>query len=150
MKERREYFELSEANFLIPTLEFYFAELAHIQREANELIAKAAKIGLKLSLDEKRKPTGNKMRDKLQVQFDALVNTYADILDEIHELGVVIEDPDLGTVKFYSWVDGEEVVLSWQYGESEIKHWFKVTEDFMARRPLCSSKEPDSCQSQLH
>ena len=136
MHEQREYFEVHEANAMIPTLEYYFAELARIQREVNGLTARAAELGITITASDEFKPTGNKLRDRLQRQIASLASDYADIIEEIHEMGVIIEDPDLGTVNFYSWVDGEEVILSWQYGEPEINHWFRVTEDFMARRPL--------------
>ena len=150
MHEQRAYFEISEANSLIPTLEYFFAELARLQRDANSVMSKAEKLGIKLSLDGKKKTGVNKIRDKLQGEFEMLTSSYAEVLDEVHELGVIIEDPDLGTVNFYSWVDGEEVILSWQYGEPEIKHWFKVTEDFMARRSLTLICEKEFSQPQVH
>lgn len=136
MHESREYFDVSEANALIPTLEFYFAELARIQREVNELTLKAQKLGIMLDVTGAKVSSNNALRERLQHRCTVLANEYADIIDEVHELGVVIEDPDLGTVNFFSWVDGDEVILSWQYGEPEVGHWYKVTEDFMARRPL--------------
>ena len=136
MHERRSYFDVHEANALIPKLDFYFAQLARIQREVNKIARRAEQLGVKLSFDAKPEETGNRIRDTLQSKCAELANEYADIVDEVHEIGVVIEDPDVGTVNFYSWVDGEEVILSWQYGESEIAHWFRANEDFMARRPL--------------
>lgn len=150
MHEQREYFELSEANALIPTLEYYFAELARIQREVNDLTIKAEKLGIRIVQEDNPKPTGNKLRDRFQREIAVLASDYADIIDEIHELGVVVEDPDLGTVNFFSWVDGEEVVLSWQYGEPEINHWFRVTEDFMARRPLKIFPDTQTQHPPLH
>ncbi len=136
MHEHREYFDVYQANDLVPKLEFHFSQLARVQREVNELAAQAEKCGVKLSFEDVLMPTGTTLRDGVQRKFAVLAREYTDVVDEIHSLGVVIEDPDLGTVNFYSWIDGEEVVLSWQYGEAAVHHWFKVTEDFMARRPL--------------
>jgi hypothetical protein len=150
MHECREYFDLSEANALIPTLEYYFAELARIQREVNELTLRAQKLGVTLDVTDATGVASNALKEKLQQQCTMLASEYADIIDEVHELGVVIEDPDLGTVNFYSWVDGDEVVLSWQYGEPEVSHWFKVTEDFMARRPLDPRPSSSECLPSLH
>lgn len=150
MHEHREYFEVHEANALVPTLEFYFSDLARIQKEVNSLAAKAERLGVELSLSDSPAPTGHPLRDKLQEQCVALAGEYSDIVDEIQDLGVIVEDPDLGTVNFFSWVDGEEVILSWQYGEPEIGHWFKVTEDFMARRPLMTTSQATRIQPSLH
>ena len=59
MHERREYFELHEANALIPQLEYYFGELARIQREVNRLAKEADNYGITLSLDEINAIGGN-------------------------------------------------------------------------------------------
>jgi hypothetical protein len=150
MHEHREYFDVHEANALIPTLEFYFSELARIQKEVNELAAKAKRLGVELSIEERPEPTGHPIRDALQERCVGLAGEYSDIVDEIQDLGVIVEDPDLGTVNFFSWVDGEEVILSWQFGEPEIGHWFKVTEDFMARRPLGPQSQSTRLQPPLH
>ncbi len=150
MHESREYFDLAEANALIPTLEFYFAELARIQREVNELTLRAQKLGIVLDMNGRMSSSGSVIKERLQQRCTALASEYADIIDEVHELGVVIEDPDLGTVNFFSWVDGDEVILSWQYGEPEVSHWFKVTEDFMARRPLDSGSASSEHMPSLH
>ena len=150
MHERREYFELSEANTMVPTLEYHFAELARIQREVNEVVMQAEKLGVTIQTEGDPVRTGNALRDKLQEKCTALASEYADIIDEVHELGVVIEDPDLGTVNFYSLVDGEEVILSWQFGEPEVGHWYKVTENFMARRPLYVDAEPNALHPPVH
>ncbi len=150
MHERREYFEINEANSMVPTLEFYFGELARIQREVNDVVHQAEKLGVKIQTEGDPIRTGNPLRDRLQEKCAALASEYADIIDEVHELGVIIEDPDLGTVNFYSLVDGEEVVLSWQFGEPEVGHWFKVSEDFMARRPLYHDAEPNNIHPPVH
>lgn len=138
MHESREYFDIMTANELVPKLDYFFAELARVQREVNDLAQQASRCGVKLKFDDALMPpaTGSDLRDTFQRKFATLAREYTDIIDEVHALGVVVEDPDLGTVNFYAWIDGEEVVLSWQYGEREVRHWFRVNEDFLARRPL--------------
>lgn len=150
MYDRREYFDLSEANTLIPMLEFYFAELARIQREVNEVVMQAEKLGVKIATEGEAVRTGNPIRDRLQSRCTALASEYADIIDEIHEMGVMVEDPDMGSVNFYSHLDGEEVILSWQYGEREVAHWFRISEDFMARRPLRMDVGAGEHRPQVH
>ena len=141
MHEQREYFDVYEANALIPKLEYYFGELACLQREVNRLAKEAEKLGIQLTLDEEPRMTGNRAHDIFRHKCAALTREYSDILDDIHGLGVIVEDPDLGVVNFYSLIDGDEVILSWQYGEAEIGHWYRTNEDFMARRPLRNESE---------
>jgi hypothetical protein len=150
MHERREYFEIHEANALIPQLEYYFGELARIQCEVNRLAKEADKYGIKLSLDEHFTNGDNVANDILQRKCTVLAKEYSDIIDEIHSLGVVVEDPDLGVVNFYSLSEGDEVILSWQYGEPQVGHWYRSNEDFMARRPLSGDSGANSSQPPLH
>jgi hypothetical protein len=142
--EQREYFDLYEANALIPKLEYYFGELARLQRGVNRLAKEAEKLGVELTADEKPKLTGNLGVDIFRRKCSTLAREYADIMDEIHSLGVIVEDPDLGVVNFYSLIEGDEVILSWQYGEAEVTHWYRANEDFMARRPLQDVSEGTS------
>jgi hypothetical protein len=150
MHERREYFEIHEANALIPQLEYYFGELARIQREVNRLAKEADKYGIKLTLDDLQESGGNVANDILRRKCSVLTKEYSDLIDEIHSLGVVVEDTDLGLVNFYSLSEGDEVILSWQYGEPQVSHWYRSNEDFMARRPLNPDSNSQEAQAPLH
>lgn len=138
MHERRTYYDLEEANAMIPRLEILFAELARIQRKVNSLSEYAAKIGIDLCLDGvlAGRKSVNPIKRQLEDRIVSLTQEYDEKLTEIHEFGVVVDDLSHGIVNFYSWFDGNEVFLSWQYGEPEIGHWHAVTENSIARRPL--------------
>lgn len=150
MHESRDYFDIHEANALIPQLEYYFGELARIQREVNRLAREARQHGIELSLEEECKLDGDMAENILRRKCKKLAKEYSDVIDDIHSLGVVVEDPDLGVVNFYSLADGDEVILSWQYGEPQVGHWYRSNEDFMARRPLNTDSGSKSSQPPLH
>lgn len=138
MHEKRMYYDIEEANALIPRLEFLFAELAKIQRKVNSLSDYAGRIGVDLRLDEAL--LGSRSRHPVRRQLEGrileLTKEYTEKLDEINELGVIVDDIDFGIVNFYSWIGGGDIFLSWQYGEPKITHWHAVTENSIARRPL--------------
>ncbi len=139
MHERRSYYTIDEANSLIPRLELLFAELGRIQNKVNELSRRARELGIELGPDEaagETETTGHPVAYLLHRQFRRLSEEYAGLLDEIHALGVVIEDLDHGIVSIYSWLGRDEILLSWQYGENEVRHWHAVGEDAEHRRPL--------------
>jgi hypothetical protein len=56
--------------------------------------------------------------------------------EAIHELGGLVKDPERGLVDFPALRDGEEVLLCWELGEAEIRHWHGVEEGFAGRKEL--------------
>jgi len=60
----------------------------------------------------------------------------AGIVEEIHELGLLVKDLDTGLVDFPSLRDGEEVLLCWQLGEYEVAFWHGLEDGFAGRQPL--------------
>jgi hypothetical protein len=68
------------------------------------------------------------MRDDL-----AEVRSY---LLELEELGVKLEDPELGLVTLRGLHQGEVVNLCWKVGEDRIRFWFPNGGEYASRRPL--------------
>jgi len=59
-----------------------------------------------------------------------------DTLAELEEIGVQVKDLDKGLLDFPSVMDGQEVLLCWKLGESEIGFWHTADEGFAGRKPL--------------
>jgi len=55
---------------------------------------------------------------------------------ELEELGVKVEDPELGLVTMRGLHRGEVVNLCWKLGEDRVRFWFPKDGDYAARRPL--------------
>lgn len=139
MHENRVYYTLEDANELIPTLEYLFGELARIQQRIGAMHSRAAELGVEIDVErlkEEGETSNNKVKRQLEEHYISLSEEYADRLEEIFNLGVVVDDLDQGIVNFYSWIDGMEVFFSWQFGEREILHWHEVTENSIARKSL--------------
>lgn len=151
MHESRIYYNVSEANALVPRLEFLFAELARIQQQVNHLHVRAAGLGIDLSGDiDTFKTSGNPVKRQLHERLTAISEEYADRLDEVHDLGVIVDDLEQGIVNFYSWLNGGEVFLSWQYGEPEVGHWHTVKEAASTRRPLKVLRSANLDEQMIH
>jgi hypothetical protein len=60
----------------------------------------------------------------------------AQTVNEIHELGAIVKDPDEGLVDFPALHDGEEVLLCWRVGEDEVAWWHTLEDGFAGRKPL--------------
>ena len=134
----RIYYNLFEANAMVPRLEYLFTELARIQQRVNRIVERAERSGIQLDVDAvmegaKCDHPGGMRLQKLLLQ---LGEEYASHVDILEEMGIVVEDIESGIVNFYSLLDGEEVLLSWEYGEPEVGYWHDLDEDYQCRRSL--------------
>ncbi len=138
MHEMRMYYNLEEANEIIPTLEFLFAQLGRIQRQVNSMCENAAKDGININPEAVLgiSPSECTGIPSINDTIRALSEEYMAYLDEITSLGVVICDVNLGIIGFYSWYAGHEILLSWQYGEPAVQYWHGVSEMPDTRRSL--------------
>lgn len=109
MTEKR-YFDLEEANAHIPWL--------------NHIFITVFKLRLRLN------------RADSPVQAEVIRYEMEDLLNSLIQKGIEVVDVEMGVVNFYTWDEDEEVVLSWQFGETEIHFWHEPFEDFCHRRPL--------------
>ena len=73
---------------------------------------------------------------ELHDELERRAAVLAGIVEEIHELGLLVKDLDTGLVDFPSLRDGEEVLLCWQLGEDEVAFWHGLEDGFAGRQPL--------------
>ena len=131
MAERR--FTLDEANALIPRLEMLMERL-----QRTVLVVRSAMN------EADPDPTVRTTVDVLRVRPE-LAPYVAEIertVGEIEQLGCQFKGIDLGLVDFPADVDGQVVLLCWQYGEKSIGFWHTVDGGFAGRRPLAAVTAP--------
>ena len=74
--------------------------------------------------------------EEVQELLDEEVAGIARCVARIHEAGALVKDLDVGLVDFPATRDGQDVLLCWRLGESEIGFWHGVDEGFSGRKPL--------------
>jgi hypothetical protein len=139
MHELRTYYDIANANGMIPQLELLFAELARIQMQVNKLNQAARAAGVYIDVQEALDGDIEEICRAIPSigrSIKELSEEYLDVLDEIADTGVVICDVDMGLVGFYMLLGGQEILLSWQYGEPEVLHWHGVADNPDDRREL--------------
>lgn len=137
MSSTPRFFTVDEANELIP-------QLAHVMGQQMKLLGEIEGLVRSLSaelgaLDEEQIRPADTDVPAVRERKNALgraVQTYRDRWTRIEETGVILKDPRLGLVDFYARMEGETVLLCWQYGEEEVCFWHPVDEGFAGRRPL--------------
>ncbi len=134
-------FSVDEANALIPKMELIMGRLQRsgiALREAIEAAAEASDLPLadaELSQWVAEQPE----LSRLAVEIERLIG-------EIEACGAQFKGFDLGLVDFPAEIDGQIVLLCWQYGEKEITHWHSLDSGFSARRLLPSAGRPPYLQ----
>jgi hypothetical protein len=129
------YFTIDEANALIPRLEML---MERTQRAALHLRSE-------LQGDDEESPrraltTADVIRSRPDLAASARALESA--VEEIESLGCQFKGIDLGLVDFPARIDGQTVLLCWQYGEKQIAFWHRAEEGFAGRRPLASVERP--------
>ncbi len=106
----KRYFDIEGANAQIPWLNHIFATVTR----------------LRLHLE---KADSVECMERIQHEIE-------DLLNVLVCSGIEVVDVESGIVNFYAWDGDEEVVLSWQFGETEIHYWHEPFEDFCHRRSI--------------
>lgn len=112
---------IDELNELIPELTLIFQRLIALRREINLRAKELERLG-----HDPQSPRLPDLPRKILELRDRLEATVADLeyeLDKVGALGGILQDLDLGIVDFHHVLDGNEVFLSWQFGESAITHF---------------------------
>ena len=134
MSER--LFTVHEANALIPKLELVMGQL---QRHG---------VTLSAQIEEVARATGQAPETLTTAQLIELRPALAPVIEELETLlaeieacGGELKGLDLGLVDFPTEIDGEVVLLCWQYGEKEIDYYHSFEAGFGGRKPLDPGQE---------
>lgn len=71
-----------------------------------------------------------------------LMEELSGVAQEIERSGAHLKDVALGLVDFPAEIDGEPVLLCWQFGEARVAFWHREGDGFAGRRPLPDAADP--------
>lgn len=132
IKVPQRYFEFWEVSDIVPTLEFHVRELQKMKKTIVTLMD----VIERSTPSEEEKTKVDPIHLNLQKKLKHHCSEYISVVEKLAELGAVVDDLDVMSFDFYSWLDGEEVFLCWQSGEESVTHWHYPEESFSDRRVL--------------
>ena len=138
-------FTVSEANGLVPELANTFERIAKLRRHIAEHLVDLEAGGLEIDLREPLEAQLEGVPRENRPEFLRLLQMVKEIahsVERLNDQGCVVKDLDLGTVDFYSVVDGQPVWLCWQYGERKVGHYHPLDQGFADRARLTGEKHP--------
>jgi hypothetical protein len=124
-------FTLDEATAVLPQLRLLMERL---QRHALRLDAEMQDLARARATTLAALDVEDLLRARPALRL--IVEELDDTVDRIGELGGQLKDIRLGLVDFPSLLDGERVLLCWQFGEDDIAYWHAEEEGFAGRRLL--------------
>jgi hypothetical protein len=128
------HFTVAEANALLERVRPLVEQMVEHRRELGIALERRERLG------ELTGSNGGGFHLRVPGEVDAAVSEAADgikrCVEELTALGIQVKDLDTGLVDFPSWRDGEEVLLCWRLGESEIAWWHTLDGGFAGRQPL--------------
>jgi hypothetical protein len=129
------YFTLAQAHRLLPKVEERIREALFVksefQRADEELRATTKHIFLSggASVDPARLAALKSTRDGAGAKVQSLC-------EDIHEIGCLVKDLDIGLLDFPTLYRDEEVYLCWRLGEDRIRFWHQIEAGFRGRKPI--------------
>jgi hypothetical protein len=127
----KKYFTATEANRWIPYLQADIERLREIKRE---YLNKA----MTLKKMKESQPTGvaAESQFELEASMEFLQMEAKTVADSIRMKGAELKDVDTGLVDFPAMINGEEVLLCWRMGETQIEYFHSLQDGFQGRKRL--------------
>jgi hypothetical protein len=131
------FFNLLEAEKLLPEVERHLRDLIHFKQDYEEQDAELSQIARRIALLGGIVPPRDRVAE-LRKHKDSAARALKATLEKIQEIGCQLKDIDMGLIDFPTLYRDQEVYLCWKLGETGIGYWHHVEDGFRGRRPIDS------------
>jgi hypothetical protein len=131
------FFNLLEAEGLLPEVEKHLRQLIQLKREYESSDVELNRINQRVALIGGMIPPRQEIM-QLRGRKDAAARSLKSTMERIQEIGCQLKDIDTGLIDFPTLYKGQEVYLCWKLGESGIGFWHHVEDGYRGRRPIDS------------
>ena len=132
---------MDEANAQVPRLAML---LERLQRSALRLDQERRSLAAARGVDPGSVSSAILVRHRPEA--GALIEGLEAVVREIERDGAQLKDVALGLVDFPCELDGELVLLCWQFGEPEVAFWHREGDGLAGRRSLAGRGAPPTLQ----
>ena len=132
--EQMRYFTVEEANGQLAWLSAQVQRIASLQTDMARLHQEVR------AMSRRGRTNGHggveqEMAAKRR-EVDALADPLSRLMQEVHDQGIILRDPEQGLVDFPAFREGREIYLCWLLGEDQVRFWHEVDTGFASRQPL--------------
>ncbi len=130
-------FTVALANRTLPLVRAIVGDIVTLYRDVTERRSR-------LDALKGRKGKAAQLRDdpyreevvQVERDLDKDVARLQEYVEELHDIGIELKDPQVGLVDFPTEIDGKTAFLCWQLGESEVQFWHSKEAGYANREPL--------------
>lgn len=133
---QRRVFTLEEVDALIPKLAILVERQLERETHIEQSLARLVRLNEGLPRTLEAEHGGPPAVEAQKAELRRLIEVYERGWHDVHALGAVVKDPQLGLVDFYGRVDGRLVWLCWRFGESAVRYYHELDAGFSARKAL--------------
>ena len=153
---RSRYYSVPEVNALLPQVREAFTNVMQLRAQLKPIYRRLEQAGAapERSDFEIELPgaTPEVLRDR--AAFKSMVEMLNEALGSISELGGNVKDLDTGLVDWRALRHGEDILLCWRLGETEIGFWHDMEGGFAGRRPIAellgTEAAPERSEPDVH
>ena len=132
------YYSVSEVNDLLPRVREAFTRVMQLRAQLKPIYkrleqADAAPERSDFEIELPGAPI-DVIRDR--AAFKSMVEMLSEELAAVADLGGNVKDLDTGLVDWRALRHGEDILLCWRFGETEIGFWHEMETGFAGRRPI--------------
>jgi hypothetical protein len=127
------HFTVEEANALIPLLAPVLLDLREVYHRFQEAVDKIEEFEVRAGQNGHGEGAGGLPRE---LDLPPIKHELEQRLNYLSGIGVQLKDIEEGVLDFPSRMYGQDVLLCWRLGESEVAHWHSEDDGFAGRRPL--------------
>lgn len=129
-------FTLEEVDALIPKLAILVERQLERETHIEQSLARLVRLNEGLPRTLEADHSGPPAVEAQKAELRRLIEVYERGWLDVHALGAVVKDPQLGLVDFYGRVDGRLVWLCWRFGEDAVRYYHELDAGFSARKAL--------------
>ena len=117
------FFDVPEANRLVPYLDRTFREVRSLTERARELT------------DQMDLPGSPDETARLRSDREQLLSRIREELQRLEDMGLEVKAVD-GLVDFRAIMGDRQVYLCWRFGEESVTHWHELETGISGRQPI--------------
>lgn len=132
--QNRKRFTLSEANAMLPLISSIVGDIRDVFEQVT-----TRRVDLHRLLRNGSRNAGSQYDDEMAESRADLQEEYEKIWqfrEELESLGVQLVKPESGQIEIPSVIEGQEVLLCWQYGDEQIKFFRDANSRNSEKQPI--------------
>jgi len=144
----RKYFTVDEANRTLPLVSAIVRDIVELYLDVHERRERLLRVRqLPGAAGSGQTTPYSEELEEIEKELDKDIDRLKSYTDELKNLGVLLKDPLVGLIDFYSKMDGRDVFLCWKPGEPEVAHWHELDAGFSGRQSLLEGSFPSGSET---